>query len=973
MLAALRHTRSPPLPREERAPPQPTSGRKPEGVTGCAGHAEDDDEDDDVESLLYLAQMDLIAHKPEQATVKLQHAVDLGSSAACATLANLLARGWRAETARPALSSPPLVGPSPPATSPPASHPPPHAYRPRPPLRQSSSVAALSAPRRTAASQRAVGLFCTGLEVELRKPVRRDGADAKRDEEDPVESGYGSGEDDDGAEGRFFSLERALDLVVGVTDAHRFGVLHAPHTQHIGQLPSPTDPEGETNDLLWRRSSKVASELLAHEAVAPVLHAIPAQIEQRPSQRRRPSSAVSRSYTHPSATLIASPTSSSTDSQSASLFSPKRKLQLTIAIHALYTLAVQSYASSSSSFSSSPSCSLDAENHWSTIVSLAQPYSSLGGIGIKEADELVERAQRRLESLRHQDMGAQEPWRLAKRKGKGKERQVEEEGEGVLGTSAVTIRPASVRSNTTVGSFGGRTPRVGSAAAKFHFHGEVEEGDEEAVSPAPTPIAAIPSGLPAADLAHSPPFALSPPKDSLVSPVHSNHSSAPSSNEEAALQYPSPPDTPPTELPAQLQPFSPPQPEPTPGPSTTSSLSPPLSSASALAPLYPPDRSHSPSSSSALPRVTSTRSIRSTHSILSNLKHDPLQSYLDLRLKRVTSAASICTAPPDFSERSRRLGGKGKGKGRMVEPEQVEGFALASNGRLRTRASSNAPAPEPKTWLSRFWSTTKNLKDRPAAAPTEEGTSDLDRTRSSSAVHELRKALRRHEEASEVMYSYWGETEFVEDEEVDGADQREEQVVPASKVDSPAIPPQASTSGTTGAVESAQATRLRQSLAEAVDAAPRQRTVSSKRSFALNDPTASLDPSPSRRSSHDRDRSSSRRRRHARQHSGSSATSTATTIDGFLAPPSPITRHRRRKSEPRPLKPVAMDPLLLELEKRSRVGVQTVCAACGKRGLNFPACRKCKRTYCGRTCRIGQKHACSQSPPTTPEKAKGTA
>ncbi|BGP11500.1 hypothetical protein JCM10049v2_007407 [Rhodotorula toruloides] len=963
MLAALRHSRSPPLPREERAPPQPTSGRNPEGVTGCAGHAEDDDEDEDVESLLYLAQMDLIAHKPQQATVKLQHAVDLGSSAACATLANLLARGWRAETARPALSSPPLVGPSPPATSPPASHPPPHAYRPRPPLRQHSSVAALSAPRRTADSQRAVGLFCTGLEVELSKPVRRDGADAKRDE-DPVESGYGSGEDDDGAEGRFFSLERALDLVVGVTDAHRFGVLHAPHTHHTGQLPSPTDQEGETNDLLWRRSSKLASELLAHDAVAPVLHAPPTQTEHRPSQRRRASSSVSRSYTHPSSTLTASPSPSSADSQTASLFSPKRKLQLTIAIHALYTLAVQSFASSSSAFTSSSSSSSDAEKHWSTIVSLAQPYASLGGIGIKEADELVERAERRLESLRHQDMGAQEPWRLAKKKGKERHGEREGEGEGVLGTSALTIRPVSVRSSTTVGSFGGRTPRVGSAAAKFHFHGEVDEGDEEAVSPAPVPVAALASGLPTADLAHSPPFALSPPNASLVSRVHSSYSSTPSSNEEAALQYPSPPDTPPTELPSQLAPFSPPPPEPIAGPSRTSSLSPPLSTASGLAPLYAPDRSPS----SALPRVTSTRSIRSTHSILSNLKHDPLQSYLDLRLKRVTSSASICTAPPDFSRRRY----EGKGKGRMVEPEEAEGFAVATNGRVRIRASSNAPAPtrpepEAKTWLSRFWSTTKNLKDRPAADPTQEGTSDLDRTRSSSAVHELRKALRRHEEASEVMYSYWGETEFVEDEEVEGAEQGE--VVQASKFDSPAIPPQASTSG-----ESAQAAKLRQSLAEAVNSAPRQRTASGKRSFALNDPTASLDPSSSRRSSHERDRDrSSSRRRHARQHSGSSATSTATTIDGFLAPPSPITRRRRRKSEPRPLKPVAMDPLLLELEKRSRVGVQTVCAACGKRGLNFPACRKCTRTYCGRTCRIGQKHACTQSPPATPEKAKGPA
>ncbi|BGP27752.1 hypothetical protein JCM10295v2_006727 [Rhodotorula toruloides] len=961
MLAALRHARSPPpFPREERAP-HPTSAVKPESVTGPAAHADDDD-DDDVESLLYLAQMDLIAHKPEQATAKLQQAVDLGSSAACATLANLLARGWRADTSRPALSSPPLAVRSPPATSPPSSFHPPHSYRPRPPLRRYSSIAALSAPRRTADSQRAVGLFCTGLEVELRKPVRRDTND-----HDPVESGYGSGEDDDSAEGRFFSLERALDLVVGVTDAHRFGILHAPHTQQAGQLPSPTDQEGETNDQLWRRSSQVASDLLEHEAVAPVLHPLPAPDEQQPpTQRRRPSS-VSRSYTHPSSALIAAP-SSPADSQTASLFSPKRKLQLTIAIHALYTLAVQSYASSSSTLtspsqSSSPS---DAEKHWSTMVALAKPYAPLGGIGIKEADELVERAGRRLESIHHLDMGEQEPWRLAKRKDKGKQRQEE----GVLGTSAVTIRPVSVRSTTTAtaGSFGGRTPRVGSAA-RFHLHGEVDEGDEALVSPAQASVAAMRSGLPAAaaDCAHSPPFSLSPPKNLLTSPVHSNHSSAPSSKEEAALQYPSPPDTPPTEFPSQLQPLSPSQLQP------ASSLSPPLSSVTALSPFYPPDRSRSPSSSgSAIPRVTSTRSIRSTHSVLSTFKNDPLQSYLDLRLKRVTSSASICTAPPDFSARLGRYAGKDKGKGRMVGPEPVVGFAVATNGRVRARAQSTAPRPPqpepgPTNWLSRFWSTTKNLKDWPAETREAEGegVSDLDRSRSSSAMHELRKALKRHEEASGVLYSYWGEGDLVEEEEADGAEQQQEEVVPAAKFDSPAVPPQASTSG-----ESAQAARLRESLAKAVGAGPRRRTASGPRSFALNDPTATLDPSSSRGSSHERDRSSPRQRRHNRQHSGSSATLTATTVDGFLAPPSPVTRHRRRKSEPRPLKPVAMDPLLLELEKRSRVGVQTVCAACGKRGLNFPACRKCKRTYCGRTCRIGQKHSCATSPSGAREKAK---
>jgi hypothetical protein len=47
-----------------------------------------------------------------------------------------------------------------------------------------------------------------------------------------------------------------------------------------------------------------------------------------------------------------------------------------------------------------------------------------------------------------------------------------------------------------------------------------------------------------------------------------------------------------------------------------------------------------------------------------------------------------------------------------------------------------------------------------------------------------------------------------------------------------------------------------------------------------------------------------------------------------------------------------MDPLLKELERRSRVGVRTVCATCGKKGLNFPTAAKGGATFCSRECRV---------------------
>lgn len=89
----------------------------------------------------------------------------------------------------------------------------------------------------------------------------------------------------------------------------------------------------------------------------------------------------------------------------------------------------------------------------------------------------------------------------------------------------------------------------------------------------------------------------------------------------------------------------------------------------------------------------------------------------------------------------------------------------------------------------------------------------------------------------------------------------------------------------------------------------------------------------------------------------------------MLTPPTPDKLSIASDSTlavPKPCRPssTAIDPVLEELERTSRVGVKTVCATCGKRGLNFPACPRCKETYCSRDCRVtgvsgtGDKHVC---------------
>ncbi|GAA6013108.1 hypothetical protein JCM10207_006174 [Rhodosporidiobolus poonsookiae] len=1019
---------SPPLP----APvPSETSPRE--------GADEEPDEDDeaDVEDLLYAAQCDLIAHKTEWATQKYERAVEMGSSAACATLANLLSRGWRTDT----------ITHSTPATDPISldSPAPPRPLRPAAPSRQHSNLFAHAnqSYRKTPESLRATALFIRGLEIEVDKPVKEQEGGTP-----PLESGYGSGSDDDyGAEGRFFSLDRTLDLVVGMTDSHRFGILHAPTASKIDvntQMPSPKSDEEEleVNDALWFRSCRAAKTVLAHPSIAPVLATASPATDARalstspsrakPLHKRRASS-VSRSYTHASTWLDAPPPSSPRRSNTLPASHPPHltatlKLQLTIAVHALYILGLQAYSSSTApSSSSSPSClSCDAQTYWTTITRLASPFAAQGGIGIKEGDELVARAAHRLEALNHQDLGPNEPWRLAKLIKKpavtegmefsvpceveeDEEEAEQEEQEAERPDPTEQRRPTAIDMppsmplgslNTVVGSFGGRTPRASAGAAKFHLQDDlVEEGDLVEPTPAQQPWrdASAADTAEAADAGGSG-FSLNPPADLLVSRPRSVPSSA-AARLAARQQYPSPPETPPLEPGPKL--FDP--------SSSSSMLSPPPSGRgatlhlphSSLAPPAPSSSSSAPlpTLSASLPRATSTtsfasfRSSASRVSVLSNFSVNPLHTYLAARgLRRTESHASISTAPPDFeAEGARRWTRTDKGKGRATDADLDADAALSSSTSALSVLESAGRTS--KTWLSRFRSAAHGVASDPGRRLSAAfGLSDArGRTRSSSAVHELRRALERHDDAVDAVLNYWGEDEFVEDDEVgpaylyvgadgESVDEEGDAVeirIPAAGSEFVSPPPHFHAHGhaarsaseqTVKAVPTAPAHAERAlalaaslSLSQGEGGAlrppmPRQASRRSQRSFALGDPTStstSGETSPPR--SKERHRHRTRSRNHSREASAASSvsctsSSTGLASPGLLAPPSPTSR------APKPPKPVSIDPLLLELERRSRVGVRTVCAACGKKGLNFPACRACGGTYCGRECRRSGTH-----------------
>ncbi|GAA5930641.1 hypothetical protein JCM10213_000766 [Rhodosporidiobolus nylandii] len=883
--------------------------------------------------------MDMISHKTQQAKRHLERAIDLGSSAACATLANLLSRNRSESTSSPT-PSPPLASASSPIEP----------IRPSLLPRQASNAYAHHgfSYRKTWESLRATELFIRGLEIELKKPVQGEGGEGQ------VESEYESaGEEEYGAEGRWFALDRALDLVVGVTDAHRFGIVRAPSASS-GHQGENGDGMEDPNDLLWTHSSAVATSLLSHPTIAPLVASAKTRdlspSPARPLMKHRPSS-VSRSYTHAASSIPSSPISSASQSAPIIPLSPRMKVQLTVAIHALYLLALQAHSSSPSFSSSADASTSDAEKHWSTIVRLVAPFAAQGGIGIKEGDELAARAQHRLDSFRREDLGEHEPWRLAKQQ-KRRGRTSEPAAATAIEAGAITIRPDA--QSGSAGSSDGQTPKVGGSSARIHLASRAADEVGAAEEDVAEPVAAGESG-----------FTLSPPADLLVSPPRRGGSKPVIAPVEASQEYPSPPQTPPLEQ-ANLWPQSslpvPPPPRPAGDRSRESTLSNLSPVEASTAPTSGAPSPLSPSTTSLLPRAPSTRSFASYRSaggasVLSSFSVNPLQAYLSRRgLRSVESSTSVCTAPPDFErEGARRWSRRDKGKGRAVDvPGDEQGPTKA--------------ARQPKTWLSRFWGATKGGEtDATVAAVDEGGDTALERTHSSSAVDELRRALERHDEAREGMMSYWGETEFVEDDELFHEEDGGEVLEPAPAFDSPSASPPSPVRGLSEATlrptpsSSAAPRTAAPPVAsppqpstplrppplslddQATPLSPPMKSAKSKRSFLLGDPTSAP---ASRRTS--RDRSSSRRHK---PNLSVSSTSTAhsTTIDGHLAPPSP----KKAKG------PVPIDPLLLELERRSHVGVRTVCATCGKKGLNYPACRTCKGTYCRRECRVNVRHPCS--------------
>ncbi|SCV68227.1 BQ2448_348 [Microbotryum intermedium] len=936
--------------------------------------------------------MDLIGHRHSQAVAKLQLAVKQSSSAACATLGTLLARGLMSEhqsQSHPNHST----GSRSPVSSPPAisegsfskhsnshsqshlhshhhhhhhhqihqtytdhhHHPGSHPSHSRPQL----SSRALSHTPPTSHNPDALAaaqLFLSGLEIELNKPVQPASRSKASTSKTKVPENESLSEDES-AEGKYFSLERSLDLSVGLTDSYRYGIV-CPPLDYDASVPASAKD-------LWSQGAAIAQRALAHPAIA--TPSVSSQTNAPDTSKTPPlarSRSIARSYNHPSTVLppaVAHPH-----------LSLKAKLRLTITVHLLYLLALQTWVTDKAR----------AESYWQEIVNLGSNLH--GGVGIKEGEEVVERARRRIAGI-HRTEGPDEDWHLAKAKKRGR-------GRGGFGKVSSGISDASKSAATSARGSTRQTSgdavldmrMEAEAVAQARAQAQEAEGEPSSVSSAITikgvpirkqsngsnsPVLSSSHGGLSRTLSRYGSTASSPMSTSVGggrTPRPSKFHFAP----DLPTDYPSPPDTPGS---------SPKQHDEDPLEQQPSDLARSSPSLSTTVTTTEPESyfSEGPSPSSARSAHTSHSASITNHrrfgskgpdegagprrrhrvisagaaSFASNISLPALNATSRL-LARVGSSASICTLPSDFGSTTR------KGKGRAVEGPAINNHGVQARFSLPYRQSADAQTTEPSSRWN--WSSLKAHSSRLLSSLSHgnEGTGK-------SAMDALKQALQKDEDSAPPL-TYWGlleeeveETEHEnEDGEVDGEGEGptplldsdiDDIIVGSSHIyerlsvmagPAEAVIPRGEPS------KEPESTAFESKISpKKVDHALHRVKAPGAANRSFVDVTSACDDYPT-----------SRPRLHSRKMSANGKP--PSPEQGGIVPPSALVAPKFGRLEHRSFSSPnlggggdKMDPLLLELERRSRVGVRTVCATCGNKGLNYPTSRG-GRTYCSRDCRV---------------------
>lgn len=870
--------------------------------------------------------MDLIGHNYSSASKKLRKAVALNSSAACSTLARLLYKGVNTEEESTSISPP-----SPPTVS--------YSQKGNSSRFSSSGSRTLSDLKKD--RQEAARLFVRGLEIELAKQLKGSESPSSRlnlsrkSSRDTREGMYGSASEEEGAEGDFFNLERALDLVVGVclflklkldrfrnnneitlislfsfyqlTDCYRYGILQAHTLTNTSEL-----------DNLWIRGGKAAALALLHPGVslsssepvqlstsplgfggAPLLRS---NSSSRPRNTPDPTSraaspkrtTTSRSYTHASTSVpaVASFVPSSFQSLAAHHLPPNLKLRLTIQIHLYYLLGLQNW----------PAEKLLSQHYWQEILRIADSIGA--GVGTKEGDEIVFSAAQRLKLSKGEvlDDGMNSKSR-SKRSGSVLDSSLVLED--INGKENIEDALQDIWREKSEGLALEKSIKESRKGKSWKGKGKEVEREDQNVSPRNNSISVFNSFYNSSSLSSQPIVASPTP---ISSPSVTNSVKIAKFHFATISDYPSPPET------------------PNPSPPSTSRSRSDLNGVKELArtpsnvnfpvelnpPAFPQESQPIPPSFPKFRRRGSASSFQ------------PPQL-----LPRIHSSASISTLPPDFfsSKSINNITGLNWQSGSRATTgrtgDSVFNASPMSKSSNVTNMIQEEPAVGGRAWLkSRF----KSIKS-----------SFTRQEKKTTATSILKKVLNRDDESAGPGM-YWGdESEGTEDAlEILDADQAmaDEIVQDQQEV---LLPPPSPT-------PSAGPSNSKRTRKDLVDTSPR---LQSQRSFVdVTSPRAAgtprmtytpptprdpleLFPSPS----NDQAISSSSR----------------INLSLSISPATSISKKSKLKRFDS-----GIDPMLLELERASRVGVRTKCFTCGKKGLNYPATRN-GMTYCTRECRMVKK------------------
>ncbi|ODO12140.1 hypothetical protein I350_00926 [Cryptococcus amylolentus CBS 6273] len=88
------------------------------------------------------------------------------------------------------------------------------------------------------------------------------------------------------------------------------------------------------------------------------------------------------------------------------------------------------------------------------------------------------------------------------------------------------------------------------------------------------------------------------------------------------------------------------------------------------------------------------------------------------------------------------------------------------------------------------------------------------------------------------------------------------------------------------------------------------------------------------------------------------AVASSPQLPSLLSVPPSHTNRRQLPFEPSQHDAIMpIDPALAEAERRSALTKNVECGVCMMKGVNFPECRRCGMTFCGRECRVGEEKA----------------